>query len=425
MSAITVVGLQWGDEGKGKVIDLLSHQARYVARAQGGNNAGHTVIAHNQEFKLHLVPSGILYPHVTCLIGAGVVLDPASFFSELDTLSSQGIVSEGRLFVSGFAHVIFPYHRRIDQLAEERKGNRAVGTTGRGIGPCYADKINRLGLRIADLFTPSFHEQLAATLEVKNWEMERLYGATPMRLEEVLEEIEPYLKRLEPLVSPVEEQLFEILQRKEKILFEGAQGALLDNTFGTYPFVTSSCTLSGGISTGLGISPNQVGKVLGVVKAYSTRVGNGPFPTELNEEERALFPDSHTLREVGVTTGRARRVGWMDAFALRHACRIGGVDSLALTKLDVLDELDEIKICIGYRGISHYPPSLSSLTSITPIYETHPGWKSSTKGVRLYDDLPSQAKSYLRRVEELLEVPLGLVSVGPDRKETIWMDDLF
>ncbi len=425
MSSIAVVGMQWGDEGKGKVIDLLSDRAQHIARAQGGNNAGHTIVANGQEYKFHLIPSGILYPHTKCYIGGGTVMDPPSLLSEMEQLDRRGISWKKRLFISLYCHIVFPYHRLIDQLSEKKKGSSAVGTTGRGIGPCYSDKTNRCGVRMADLIGPSFRETLERVVAQKNEELEKLYGHAPLDFAPIFEEYRAYAERLAPFAAPVEEILYRASRNKEKILYEGAQGALLDVTFGTYPFVTSSCTLSGGVCSGLGVGPASVERTIGVTKAYTTRVGNGPFPTELKEEELSRFPDHSAARELGTTTGRKRRIGWFDAFLVRHTICLTGADSLAITKLDILDPLDEILICTGYKHCKHFPATSEDLKKAIPIYEPHPGWKRSTRDIALYDDLPSKAKAYLRRIEELCEVPVSIVSVGPEREKTIWLDRLF
>lgn len=425
-SSIAVVGMQWGDEGKGKVIDLLSEKAEHIARAQGGNNAGHTIVAEGKEFRFHLIPSGILYPHTKCYIGGGTVLDPASFLDEIEGLKRAKINFDRRLFISQYAHIILPYHRLFDQLAEKNRGKSAVGTTGRGIGPCYSDRVNRIGIRMIDLISPDvFCKKLEEALAWKNLELEKIYGGSALNLESILEEYHHFANQLRPYVAPVEEMLYHAAKKNEKILFEGAQGALLDVTFGTYPFVTSSCTLSGGICSGFGFGPSGIQKSIGVVKAYTTRVGNGPLPTELKQEELALFPDHFASRETGTTTGRKRRMGWFDAVLLKHTICLNGVDSLALTKLDILDDLDEIKICIGYKGHSSFPALSDDLTSANPLYETHQGWKESTKNIKVYEELPINAKKYLRRIEELCGVPISIVSVGPDREKTIWVDSFF
>ncbi|OGN63565.1 MAG: adenylosuccinate synthase [Chlamydiae bacterium RIFCSPHIGHO2_12_FULL_49_9] len=425
-TGIAVLGMQWGDEGKGKIIDLLSKEARHIARAQGGNNAGHTIIAEGKEFKFHLVPSGILYPHTKCYIGGGAVLDPSSFLEELGGLKKSAVSFEKRLFLSHYAHVVLPYHRLIDQFMEKERGAGAVGTTGRGIGPCYADKVARIGVRVADLIHPeSFKSKLEAVLKIKNQQLQKLYGHSPLEFSPIYREYVEYGERLKPFAAPVEEFLYQAGRKRERTLFEGAQGALLDITFGTYPFVTSSCTLSGGVLSGLGIGPSQIQRVVGVAKAYSTRVGNGPFPTELKSEELALFPDHTASREIGTTTGRKRRMGWFDAFLLRHTAHLNGVDALALMKLDILDGLDEIKICTGYKRTPTFPASDEELKKVEPIYESHPGWKEATGHIRVYDDLPSKAKAYLRRIEEACEIPIAIISVGPEREKTIWLDPLF
>ena len=425
MSSIAVVGMQWGDEGKGKVIDLLSDRADHIARAQGGNNAGHTIVAKGLEYKFHLIPSGILYPHTKCYIGGGTVMDPPSLLEEMDLLGRRGIAWQNRLFLSLYAHIVFPYNRLIDQLSEKKRGGFAVGTTGRGIGPCYSDKTNRCGIRLADLISDTFKEKLQAVLDLKNEELEKLYGHPPLAWEPIYDEYRIFAERLAPYAAPIEELLYQAALRKEKILFEGAQGALLDVTFGSYPFVTSSCTLSGGVCSGLGMGPTAVKKTIGVTKAYTTRVGNGPLPTELCGEELSQFPDHSTARELGTTTGRKRRMGWFDACLVRHTVCLNGADSLAITKLDILDPVDELLICTGYKHCKHFPATSEEMKRAIPIYEKHPGWKRSTHDIGIYDDLPSRAKAYLRRIEELCGVPISIVSVGPEREKTIWLDRFF
>lgn len=424
--AIAVIGMQWGDEGKGKVIDLLAENAHHIARAQGGNNAGHTIVVKGQEFRFHLVPSGILYPHTKCYIGGGTVVDPASLLAEIEGLKKNGISNVKRLYISFYAHIVFPYHRLIDQLAEKARGGGAVGTTGKGIGPCYTDKISRCGIRLADLLDPNtFRAKLETALFAKNRELEKIYNHPPLEFKPIFAEYQEYAKQLEPFAAPVEEMLYQASVKGEKILLEGAQGALLDIGFGTYPYVTSSCTLSGGICAGLGMGPSKIGQVIGVTKAYTTRVGNGPMPSELLPEEMALFPDHSTSREIGTTTGRKRRMGWFDAFLLRHTVCLNGVDSLALTKLDILDNLDEIKVCVGYKHCKHFPTTLEALSKAHPIYETYPGWKKSTRNCHIYDALPHEAKAYIRRIEELCGVPISIISVGPEREKTLWLDQFF
>lgn len=426
MPSIAVIGMQWGDEGKGKVIDLLSERAHHIARAQGGNNAGHTIVAKGQEYKFHVVPSGIIYPHTKCYIGGGTVIDPASLLIEFEGLEKHQIDFEQRLFLSQYAHVVMPYHRLIDQLSEKAKGASAVGTTGRGIGPCYVDKTNRCGIRVADFLQPKlFQSRLEWALSLKNRELQGLYNHAPLEIGPIFEEYQKYAERLKPFVAPVEELLYKAAKSGDRILYEGAQGALLDVTFGTYPFVTSSCTLSGGVCSGAGTGPSLVGQTIGVVKAYTTRVGNGPFPTELSPEELSQFPDHSTARELGTTTGRKRRIGWCDAFMLRHTICLNGADCLAVMKLDILDGLDEIKICTGYKHCRSFPATIEELGSAIPIYESHPGWKRSTSGIESYNDLPPQARAYLRRIEELSGIPIAIVSVGPEREKTLWLDRFF
>jgi len=426
MESIAVIGMQWGDEGKGKVIDLLSEKAHHIVRAQGGNNAGHTIVIGSSEYRFHLIPSGILYPHTKCYIGGGTVIDPASLLEEMEGLKKKGVQFEKRLFISLYAHIVFPYHRLIDQLVEKEKGSAKVGTTGKGIGPCYSDKINRCGIRMADLLSPEIlRERLQATLAIKNRELERMYGASAVEFEPLYQEYAEYGKKLAHFGAAVEELVFQASKKEDNILFEGAQGAMLDITFGTYPFVTSSCTLAGGVCSGFGLGPTKVTRTIGVTKAYTTRVGSGPLPTELLGEELSRFPDHTASREIGTTTGRKRRMGWFDAFLLKHTVCLNGADTLALTKLDILDELDQIKICVGYKHCRSFPATSEELARAIPIYETHPGWKKSTRNIQIYDDLPHLAKAYLRRIEELCEVPISILSIGPEREKTIWLDRFF
>jgi len=430
ISSVAVVGMQWGDEGKGKVIDLLSKDARHIARAQGGNNAGHTIMDGTTEYKFHLIPSGILYSKTKCYIGGGTVIDPASLLLEMEELSKNNIHFEHRLFLSQYAHVVLPYHRTLDNLMELKKGKAAIGTTGKGIGPCYVDKVRRTGIRIVELIDPAlFRTRLEELLPAKNEELQKIYEHKGFDLEDLVLEYTEYGKKLKPFVAPVEEMLFQASAKEERILFEGAQGALLDVTFGTYPYVTSSCTLSGGISSGLGFGPSRIDHVIGATKAYTTRVGNGPFPTELTPEELALFPGHTASREIGTTTGRKRRMGWLDTVILKSTICWNGADSLALMKLDILDGLDEIKICVGYKLhgklIESFPASLEDLKQVTPVYESHPGWKCPTQDIHLYNELPPNAKRYVKRIENLLNIPISLVSVGPQRARTIWKDPIF
>ncbi len=419
--SVAVIGMQWGDEGKGKVIDLLSAKAHHIARPQGGNNAGHTIMVGPQEFRFHLIPSGILYPQTQCYIGGGTVIDPISLLMEMETLHKQKISFEKRLFISPYAHVVFPYHRLLDKLSEQAKGDAAVGTTGRGIGPCYVDKVNRNGIRMAELIDPAkLRARLDAVLRSKNEELQKLYGHEPLSGADIFREFVALGQKLAPFVAPVEEMLFAARKKKERILFEGAQGALLDVTFGTYPYVTSSCTLSGGAPSGLGIGPTHLDEVLGVTKAYTTRVGNGPFPTELKAAEQARFPDHSASREVGTTTGRKRRMGWLDLVLLKHTACLNGATQLAVTKLDVLDELDEILVCTKYKNLNQFPAT--GLEQVTPVYETVPGWKTSTRKVRSWKELPQAAQNYIRRIEQFLDIPVALISVGPERESSFWRE---
>lgn len=420
--SIAVIGLQWGDEGKGKVIDLLSARAQHIARAQGGNNAGHTIVAGGKEHRFHLVPSGILYPHTTCYIGGGTVVDPKSLIAELEELKKSKIAFAGRLLISAYAHLIFPYHKLLDEKTE--KGAGAIGTTKRGIGPCYTDKAARVGIRVAELLSPeALRAALRRNVEEKNREL-----GSHLKWEDLLDEYSRYAEILFPFVGPVEDLLYEASSRKEKILFEGAQGTLLDVTFGTYPFVTSSCTFAGGICSGLGVGPTKIGHVLGIAKAYTTRVGGGPFPTELSEEDRPLFPDNVASREIGATTGRLRRMGWLDLVLLRHAIRLNGSDSLAVMKLDILDNVREIKVCTGYRlhgkVTDRFPALLEDLELVEPVYEVFPGWMTPTHHIAAFGDLPKEAKGYIQYLERQTGVPVSLISVGPERERTIWVKQL-
>ena len=415
---------------KGKVIDLLAERADLIVRAQGGNNAGHTILVGEQEFKFHLIPSGILYPNTRCYISGGTVIDPKVLLEEIGGLKKRGVPFEGRLFLSPHAHVIFPYHRLFDELDEKQKGKGAIGTTGRGIGPCYADRANRIGIRICELVRPEiFREKLKAVLERKNRELEKIFAVPPLCFEEIFEEYALYGEALSPFIADVEAQTAQALSQGKNVLFEGAHGTLLDVNFGTYPFVTSSNTISSGVAAGAGVGPSRIDHTIGVVKAYTTRVGSGPFPTELGEAERALFMDNVSAREIGTTTGRWRRMGWFDACLVRCAAQLNGMDSLAVTKIDILDSLEEIKICTGYRlgtEIINAPPCLvEDFAKVEPIYEVLPGWKRSTKDVKSFEALPDEAKNYLRRMSELVSVPVSIVSLGPERHRTIFLQDFF
>ncbi|MFI5335071.1 MAG: adenylosuccinate synthase [Chlamydiales bacterium] len=430
MPGVIVVGMQWGDEGKGKMIDLLSEQAKHVVRSQGGNNAGHTIAVHGEEYRFHLIPSGILYPHIRGYIGGGVAIDPAVLLTELEGLEAKGIKIRGRLMISPYAHLIFPYHRELDKLQEQRKGASAIGTTGRGIGPCYTDRVARVGIRMCQLVDPTIlRASLKESLIWKNEEIVRLFQGKALDFETLFEEYRAYGEKLSAFVGPVEEELSSALKKGEAMLFEGAHGTFLDVTFGTYPFVTSSSTISAGVAAGAGVGPTQIDHTLGVVKAYTTRVGNGPLPSALTADEESNFLGHIEAREVGTTTGRKRRLGWYDAPLVRHSASLNGADSIAITKLDVLDQLAEIKICTGYqragKRLTTFPASSQEWEGIAPIYETHPGWKSSTREIISLEDLPTHARNYLERIEELSQTPISFLSTGPERHQTLKLRDPF
>ena len=420
-----LVGGQWGDEGKGKIIDLLSEQTDMVIRSQGGNNAGHTVVTAGQEFRFHLIPSGILYPRTTCVVGNGVVLDPRVLIDEMEQVQSRGI-STDRLIISDRAHLIMPWHPILDKLEEEQRGDDRLGTTWRGIGPAYADKIRRIGFRAGDLLKPRFLEKKLDFVlgKIKNPILAQLYQVEPLDRHEILREYTRYGERLGPHIQDIFPLVHEAVGRGRRILLEGAQGSMLDLDFGTYPYVTSSSPTAGGALTGSGIPPTAVDLTMGVFKAYTTRVGYGPLPTEL------LDRLGEQMREIGVeygtTTGRARRVGWFDAAVARYSVALNGIGSIALTKLDVLDSFDPVRICTGYRSkgeLLAYPMSnISHLKHCEPVYEELPGWGSSTAEVRREQDLPQAARRYIDRLSELCGAPVHIVSVGPSRDQTIWMD---
>ena len=420
---LAVLGAQWGDEGKGKIVDLLTPRFDIVARYQGGHNAGHTVYVNGAKFVLRLIPSGILHGGVVCVIGNGVVVDPQALFAEVDELARNGIHVDGRLFVSDKAHLILPYHRDLDLLSEARRGERKIGTTSRGIGPAYEDKIARRGVRVGDLADPVGLEQnIRDNVVARN----RLVHDSTMEWETVLAQVLEVGTRLTPMVRDVSLMLAEAMAAGQSIMFEGAQGTLLDIDHGTYPYVTSSNASIGGVCTGLGVGPRAIGGVMGVVKAYTTRVGEGPLPTELHDEMGTRLRDSGN--EYGAVTGRPRRCGWYDAVAVRYGARVNGLDALALTKLDVLDGLDEIKVCTAYRcgdrTLTEFPSDMLQLAACVPVYETLPGWSEPTKGVRRFDDLPENAKRYIARLEQISGVPAALVSTGSERHDTILRDDV-
>jgi adenylosuccinate synthase len=418
---LCVLGAQWGDEGKGKIVDLLTPHFSVVARYQGGHNAGHTVYVDGRKFVLHLIPSGILHGGVTCIIGSGVVVDLAALFEEVDTLGRMGIDVAGRLLVSDRAHLILPYHREMDVLAEARRGERKIGTTSRGIGPAYEDKVARRGVRVGDLADQSPNGPLAAAIRENVAARNRLVGDSAMNADVVIAELVSFWPRLEPLVADTSLVLDQAKRAGRRIMFEGAQGTLLDIDHGTYPFVTSSSATAGGAATGLGIGPSSIGGVLGVAKAYTTRVGEGPLPTELFDQMGERLRE--TGQEYGASTGRPRRCGWFDAVAVRYAVRINGIDALAITKLDVLDGLDTIQLCTSYRSkgeaLTEMPGDTAQLAGCTPVYEAWPGWSEPTAGVTDFEKLPAAARRYLARLEEVSGVPAAIVSTGSDRAHTI------
>lgn len=428
MPSVIVVGAQWGDEGKGKIIDILTSQAKHIVRAQGGNNAGHTIMIGNEEYKLHLIPAGMLQAHTQCYISAGTVIDPEVLIQEMQGLENRGIRVKGRLWLSPAAHVIFPYHRQLDLLMEQQKGERSIGTTGRGIGPCYADKANRLGIRIGELMRPDlFHKILKSVIQIKNDELSKLYGAEKCNEEEIFKQYSHFADLLRPHLANVEELVNKVLDSNENILFEGAQGTFLDITNGTYPYVTSSNTIAGGICVGAGVGPSRIDHTIGVIKAYTTRVGNGPLPTEAKENE--YFLDHKQAREFGTTTGRKRRIGWFDGVLAKTAVRLNGLQSMAVTKMDILDELETIKVCVGYqingKRHDHLPSLAEDLESVSPIYETLPGWKKVTTEISSYDELPENAKNYLSFIEDICSIPISMISLGPQRDKTILLQDVF
>ena len=425
MANVIVIGAQWGDEGKGKITDLLSRSADVVVRSQGGVNAGHTVVVSGQTFKLHLIPSGILYPETECIIGSGTVIDPEVLIEEIEQLKALD-VSVNNLYISQTAHVTMPYHRSIDTAAEERRGDYKIGTTGRGIGPTYADKSERTGIRVLDLMDSTLlKEKLEWTINYKNVILEKLYNLPPLDSEETIVQYLKYAQYLRPHVVDSSLKIYQAVQEKKNILFEGAQGTLLDLDHGTYPYVTSSNPIAGGACVGAGIGPTIIDRVIGVAKAYTTRVGEGPFPTELVGGVGDTLGERGA--EFGTTTGRRRRCGWFDAVIGRYAVRINGLDCLAVTKLDVLDTLEEIKVCTAYeidgQTCNHFPSNAGEFANCKPVYKTLPGWQKDTTKCRTLEDLPKQALNYLKFLAELMEVPIAIVSLGASRDQTIIVED--
>ncbi|WP_318506499.1 adenylosuccinate synthase [Bacillus sp. T3] len=420
MTSVVVVGSQWGDEGKGKITDFLSENAEVIARYQGGNNAGHTIKFNDVTYKLHLIPSGIFYKEKTSVIGNGMVVDPKALVTELAYLHERGIATDN-LRISNRAHVILPYHLKLDEVEEDRKGANKIGTTKKGIGPAYMDKAARIGIRMADLLDREvFEEKLTRNLEEKNRLFERIYETEGFKIEDILDEYYEYGQQVKKYVCDTSVVLNDALDEGRRVLFEGAQGVMLDIDQGTYPFVTSSNPVAGGVTIGSGVGPTKINHVVGVCKAYTTRVGDGPFPTELNNEI------GHQIREVGreygTTTGRPRRVGWFDSVVVRHARRVSGITDLSLNSIDVLTGLETVKICVAYNykgeTITEYPANLNILADCEPVYEELPGWTEDITGCKSLDELPANARHYLERVSQLTQIPLSIFSVGPDRNQT-------
>ena len=424
MAGIVLVGAQWGDEGKGKITDLIAYDMDYVVRFQGGSNVRHTIVHGGRVLKLHLIPSGIMYPHITTVIGNGVVIDPKVLLEEMDALEADGL-STHRLLISCNAHLIMPYHRDLDGASERRLGKLEIGTTRRGIGPAYMDKASRMGLRVQDLEDPDiFREKLGAALAEKNDILTKVYGLTPYTVEEIAEEYLAYADRIKPHIADTSLAINRALEADSWVLFEGAQGTLLDLDHGTYPFVTSSSPTAGGACTGTGVGPRRIDRVLGVAKAYITRVGSGPFPTELENCPGSIGELLTKVGgEYGTTTGRQRRCGWYDAVIVRYAARVNGLTDLVVTKLDVLSELDTIKVCVAYEYEGHryndLPCHQTAFHHAKPIYEELPGWREDISGCRTFEELPKAARDYIAFIEELAEVPVSIIAVGPSREQTI------
>lgn len=422
MSVKVIVGAQWGDEGKGKIVDLLSANADIVARFQGGANAGHTIVIDDKKYVLHLIPSGILNPTTKCVIGNGVVIDPVALMEEIEMLESHNIDVTGRLFISHKAHLIMPYHKMMDTVRESHNSDKSIGTTGRGIGPAYIDKAKRTGIRIVDLLDrKDFEEKLRYNISEYNEVLTKIYGHDELDVDAIVEKYIEFDKLIDPYVTDISTLLNNYIDEGKEILVEGAQGALLDLDHGTYPFVTSSNPTSGGACTGLGIPPTKVDEIIGIVKAYTTRVGNGPFPTQLDDEiGKHLATVGH---EFGATTGRPRRCGWLDLFALKYSVMINGISNIALTKLDVLDGLDEIKVCTGYtingKVLNSFPVDMQKFNNIELVYKSFKGWNTDTTEVKSYDEFPTEVKVYIDFIEEFTGAKISLISVSPDRNDTI------
>ncbi|MBW2513761.1 MAG: adenylosuccinate synthase [Deltaproteobacteria bacterium] len=426
MPNVVIIGTQWGDEGKGKVVDLLAEHADIVVRFQGGNNAGHTMVVQGKQFISHLVPSGILQGK-TCYLGNGMVIDPGVLIEELDYLSEHGIpVGPDRIRISEKAHVIMPYHKSLDHARETQKGDDKIGTTGRGIGPCYEDKASRQGIRFIELTNSKiFAERVQSVLEEKNFTLEGYLSAAPLKADEIIDTYAAYAARLAPYVGNISVELHDALKTGKQILFEGAQGTHLDIDHGTYPFVTSSNTLSANACCGAGLGPREIHHVIGIVKAYTTRVGQGPFPSELFDAVGDSIQEKGA--EFGATTGRRRRCGWLDTVILNNAVRLNGLTGLAVTKLDVFGGLASLKICTAYeyqgKTLDYFPGDLQMLAECKPVYETLPGWSEDISGIRNYEDLPENTKNYLKRIEEITKTPIQIISIGPAREETIVLEN--
>ena len=428
MSAFIVIGAQWGDEGKGKMTDYLAEDADVVVRFQGGNNAGHTVEVGDKQYKLHLIPSGILYDDKTNVIGNGVVVDPKALFEEIEYLEGVGVkVTPEKLLISDRAQLIMPYHKVLDKLKEKARGKNDIGTTGKGIGPCYTDKYERCGIRVCDLMHEDvFEEKLRENVEAKNLYITKVLGGEPLNVDEILKEYLELGKRMRPFVKDTSVKIYDAIKADKNVLFEGAQGMLLDIDYGTYPYVTSSNTTAGGVASGSGIGPRMITNAVGIAKAYTTRVGKGPFPTELNDETGVWIREKG--HEYGVTTGRSRRCGWLDLVILKTAVRVSGLTSLAVTKIDTLAGLDKIKVCVGYKFngevIDYFPASLEDLAKCEPVYEEFEGWDDSVADARSYDELPENAKKYIERIEEFTDTNISIVSVGPKRDQTMRVKEI-
>lgn len=423
MSTFIVLGAQWGDEGKGKMTDYLAEEAEVVVRFQGGNNAGHTVEVDDKQYKLRLIPSGILHDDKLNVIGNGVVVDPIALFEEIDYLIGEGVkVTPEKLIISDRAHVIMPYHKTLDVLKEKARGKNDIGTTGRGIGPCYTDKFERCGIRICDLLNKEvFKDKLETNIKLKNDYITNILGGEALNFDEIYNKYVEYAEKLKPFVKDTSVKVYDAIKKDKTVLFEGAQGMLLDIDYGTYPFVTSSNTTAGGVASGVGIGPNMITNAVGIAKAYTTRVGKGPFPTELDNEIGEWIREKG--HEYGVNTGRSRRCGWLDVVILKTSVRVSGLTSLAITKIDTLAGLDKVKMCVGYKFndtvIDYFPASLEDLAKCEPIYEEFEGWDESVAEARSYEELHPNARKYLERIEELTDTRISIVSVGPKRDQTM------